>query len=155
MAEKPNISISIQEVKETLFSLKPFPEELAEVQFGKNLSFGMGFQFHIDKAKEFLKFQTNIHYLITGFDEPLIDFSNEITFHVLGLSSVINQTDEGTTEIKDDFIATLAGVCIGTSRGMLVVNTKGTEWSKFPLPILDPRQVVKDMNKSSKKQKVK
>ncbi|MCW3789423.1 hypothetical protein [Plebeiibacterium sediminum] len=150
MSAKSNISISIQEVKETAFSLKPFPEELHEVQFGKNLSFGMAFQFGIVKEKEIFKFQTNIKYLITNIEEPLIEFSNEITFHVLGLSSVIKETEDGTAEIKDDFIATIAGVCIGTSRGMLAVNTKGTEWSKYPLPILNPQQVVKEMNKPPK-----
>jgi hypothetical protein len=151
MAERANITISIEEVKENSFSLKPFPKELPEVEFGKNLSFGMAFEFGIDQDNEMFIFQTNINYIITGIEEPLIEFSNEIKFHVQGLSSVINESEEGTAEIKDDFIATIAGVCIGTSRGMLAVNTKGTEWAKYPLPILNPQQVVKEMNKQNNK----
>lgn len=151
MDRKKGISIAINEIKEIGFAYKPLPLPVDEIELGKNLTFGMRFQFEIDSEKELFKFQTNIQYLIDGYEGSYLDFSNIIVFKVLNISDALKEENGEIIEVNDNLITSLMAVCIGTTRGLLAASTKGTDWARFPVPILDPKQVVKDMNKNSDK----
>lgn len=98
-----NISVTIQDIKETGYSYKPLPPDL-EVSFGKNLKFGMGFQFKIDNENDIFKFSTIINYMINGYEGDFLNFSNTITFKVTNLSNAIIEEEGGFMKIKDDLI---------------------------------------------------
>ena len=66
-------------------------------------------------------------------------------FHVVNLSSVTKTSDNNEFKIDDKFLATLTGVAIGTSRGILAKNTIGTIMANHPLPILNPKDVLKSV----------
>jgi hypothetical protein len=71
-------------------------------------------------------------------------------FELKDLKLVVKkQKTPGDFKINDDLIITLAGVAIGTSRGLLASNTKGTPLSKFPLPILNPKELIDNINKQN------
>ncbi len=141
-----NISVTIQDIKETGYSYKPLPADI-EIAFGLNLKFGLGFQFDIDADNEIFKLSTKVNYVIDGYEEDFLNFSNTITFKISNLKNAFINEEGDHIKINDDLIVSLAAVCIGTTRGLLAANTKGSDWAKYPVPILDPKQVVKQMNK--------
>lgn len=141
-----DIAIRVKEVNEISFYAKPLPMPIEEIQFGENLVFGLGFSFNIDTKNELFSFNTLVKYQVEGIDDPVVELNNEIIFEIRNLSEVV--TNDGM-HINDDFLITLAGVAIGTTRGILAANTKGSHWAKFPLPILNPKELIEEMNSKS------
>lgn len=145
MVKNRDINIRVKEINEISFYLKPLPMALDKIIFGENLLLGLGFNFNVDIEKELFSFITLVKYQVKGIDEPVVELENEIVFEIQNLSGVVTMNDNGM-EIKDDFLITLAGVAVGTTRGVLAANTKGSQWAKFPLPILNPKELIEDMN---------
>jgi len=149
MEEKNNILIRIKEINETSFTLRQPELPIDQILFGENLSFALGFGFKVNLEKEELGFSSSIKYIIEGFESPIIELVTEIIFEVKDLASVVQSDSENRFQINDDFLASLAGISIGTVRGMLASNTKGSPMAKFPLPVLNPKEILDQMNKQS------
>ncbi len=147
--EANNIEIRIKEINETSFILRPLKLTSDQIQFGKNLSFGLGFGSKVNLEKEELGFSSSVKYIIEDFENPIIELETEIIFEVKGLAKVVQSDKSNQFQINDDFLVTLFGISIGTIRGMLAANTKGNPLSKFPLPVLNPKEILDQMNKQS------
>jgi hypothetical protein len=146
------LNISIKEISEVSYKQSPLPIPQDEIIYGKNLIFGLGFDFSINTEKELFDFNTLIRYLIEGTEEPILELETLIRFHVINLQSVVSNSENGQLDIDDNFLSTLMGVCIGTSRGILSNNTKGTVMSKYPLPLLNPSDILNDIKKKDSEQ---
>lgn len=131
------------------FSYEALPVPIDNLILGDNLTFGLGFEFKISKDEELFYMQSTISYLYKENPSPLLSFSNEIIFKIENINEVVKEEKGEILEINDEFLVTLAGVCIGTTRGLLCAKTKGTDWANFPLPLLNPKDVVEDMNQAS------
>lgn len=140
------ILIRIKEIKEHSFNLKSFSNLTEDLVFGKNIQMGIAFKFDANLEEDIFHFFTLIKYktIIEDVEQILVELETEIIFEVKDLSKVVKKLeDEDQMNIDDDFIKTMAGVAIGTTRGMLASNTKGSVLSKFPLPILNPEEILK------------
>ena len=137
------ISISIKEINEISFKQSQVPESFGDIVFGKNLMFGLAFSFDIKLEDEIFCQKAKVKFLLKDIEDPIIELETEMIFHVKNLTRVVKKVDDGEIKIDDNFLATLTGVVIGTSRGILAKNTKGTVMSKYPLPILNPQDVLK------------
>jgi hypothetical protein len=150
MKKQEAINIRIKEINQCTFNLnqKTLPKD--EIEIGKNLSIGLGFNFNVDFENNLFHFFTLITYKNHNTDESVIELETEIIFELNDLKLVVKkQKTPGDFNINDDLIITLAGVAIGTSRGVLASNTKGTPLSKFPLPILNPKEIIDNINKQN------
>jgi hypothetical protein len=146
MKEKNNeIKVSIVEINEISYKQTKLPIPIDEIVFGENLVFGLSFNFDISFEDEILKHRTLIRFVIEKIEEPIIELETELVYHVINIKEVVKVIKEGEMDIDDNFLATITGVSIGTSRGILANNTKGTPLSKFPLPILNPAEILKDL----------
>ena len=150
MEEKnTELKVSIVEINEISYkqSQPPIPNE--DLVIGENLIFGLAFSFDINVENEIFKHKTLIRFIIEGYEEPIIELETELVFHVINLKNVVKEIKNGTMDIDDNFLATLTGVSLGTSRGILAKNTKGTLLSKFPLPILNPAEILENIEKEN------
>lgn len=146
MKEKESeIKVSIIEINEISYKQNKLPIPIEEIVFGENLVFGLAFNFDISLEDEILKHKILIKFDIENVEEPIIELETELVYHVINLKEVVKIIKEGEMDIDDNFIATITGVSIGTSRGILAKNAKGTPLSKFPLPILNPAEILKDL----------
>jgi len=148
MKKQEDINIRIKEINQCSFNLnqKSLPKD--EIEIGKNLSIGLGFNFNVDFENNLFHFFTLITYKNHNTDESVLELETEIIFELNNLKLVVKkQKTPGDFNINDDLIITLAGVAIGTSRGLLASNTKGTPLSNFPLPILNPKELIDNINK--------
>ncbi|MFC0877081.1 hypothetical protein ACE01N_10825 [Saccharicrinis sp. FJH2] len=152
MEKSQEVYVSIEKIKEVSFSFKPFPLPMEEITLGDNLSLGLSFSFKIDKEAELFFMQTTVNYIFKNEEDPSLEFTNEITFNVKNLKEVVTEKENNGLEIKDEFVVMLAGICIGTTRGLLSSNTKRTDWDCFPLPLLNPKEVVDSMNANSEEE---
>lgn len=152
MEEKDNeIKVRIAEINEISYKQAQLPIPIEEIVFGENLIIGLAFNFDISIKDEIFKHRTLIKYNIEDIEEPIIELETELVFHIIGLKNVVKKIKKGLMDIDDDLLATLTGVSLGTSRGILAKNTKGTPLAKFPLPILNPSDILKDLDKEENK----
>jgi len=146
MEENKEIQISLSEINEISFYLDPVPIPIEQIEFGKNLNLEIGFRFEVTPESGIFKFFTSVKYAIQEFTDPIVGIETEIVFGIPNLSSVVKIENGEQIQIEDNFLATLAGVCIGTTRGVLATNLKGSPMAKFPLPILNPTEILTNMN---------
>jgi len=146
MSKNNEIGISIEKINEISFYAKPLPMPIEEIHLGVNLLFGLGFSFDINLKSEKVIFNTVVKYQIKDIEEPVLQLENEIIFHIQNLKEVIKIKKDNEMDVENNFLITLTGVAIGTLRGMLAANTKSTQWANFPLPLLNPQQVIQEMN---------
>ncbi|QZE14314.1 hypothetical protein K4L44_17670 [Halosquirtibacter laminarini] len=146
MNKKNEIGIGIEKIDEISFYAKPLPMPIEQIHLGENLFLGLGFSFNIDLKNEKFVFDTLVKYNVEHIEEPFLQLENKIVFNIKNLTGVIIVNQEDQMKMQDDFLITLTGVAIGTIRGMLAASTKGTQWAKFPLPILNPKEVIQKMN---------
>lgn len=151
MEEKKEIQINLREINEISFYLKPIPIPIEEIKFGVNLNLGIGFRFDVNLELGLLKFYTLVNYSIIEIKDPIVGLETEIIFEIQDLSSVVKVEINEQLQIENNFLATLAGVCIGTTRGLLAANTKGSPMARFPLPVLNPTEILENMNKQPEK----
>ncbi|GEM_PF-1489465 len=149
MSNKDDVSIKILEINEVAFSMKPLSEDINKLEFEKNLLYGLGFNLNIDLKSNTFKIRTLVNYAVYTVNNIIVSSEVEVVFLVKNLTKVVS-TDEQTKEmhIRNEFLATLIGVCIGTSRGILSTKTKGTPFAKVPLPIINSQDVVLKMKDS-------
>ena len=147
MEENKNIQIRLSEINEISFYLNPIPIPIEQIEFGKNLNLQIGFRFNVNQEKDIFKFYTLVDFTILGHSDPIVGIETEIVFEIPNLSSIVKLESGEQLQIENNFLTTLAGVCIGTTRGLLASNTKGSPIAKFPLPILNPMEILENMNK--------
>lgn len=146
MAETADLQISIKEINEISFTLKPIPIPEDQVVFGKNLLYAIGLNIDLDLANEIVKLKLIVNYTFANLNDIVLALESEIVFHVINIKAVTKQeVDKNIVNINDEFLSTLLGVCIGTSRGILSTKTKGTVIAKYPLPILNPKDILMQM----------
>ncbi len=143
MSEKKTVSIKILEINEISFSMKSLPESIKDIEFGKNLQYGFGFNFSIDHKNEIFRIRSIVDYSVIEIKESVVSLEVDVIFHVKNLKEVVTTNEETKKmEVNNDFLATLVGVCIGTIRGVLSTKTKGTLLAKVPLPIINSKEFV-------------
>jgi len=153
MEEIKDIQISIDEIKEISFFVNQAPVPIDQIEIGEDLSIGIGFEFDVNLEINKFKFYTTVNFSVQEHPEPLVGIETEIIFDIPNLSAVVKIEKNEQLQIEDKFLATLAGVCIGTTRGMLAANLKGSAMAKFPLPILNPTEIIENMNKQREEAK--
>ena len=145
MEQKPEIQISIKEVNQISYNQKQLPIDVDEIEIGKNLMMGLGFRLDMDVEKEIFKVSLQIKLSVYDYDDSIVDIETETIFGITNLKAVAHYSEDNQVKVEDNLLDTLLRVCIGTTRGILVANTKGTAMSKFPLPILNTREIIEQM----------
>jgi hypothetical protein len=146
MPETADLQIRIKEINEVSFTFKPIPIPEEQVVFGKNLLYAIGLDIKLDLTTEIIKLKLLVNYSLADINDIILSLESEVVFHVINLKAVTKKEDnQKNININDEFLATLLGVCIGTSRGILSTKTKGTIIAKYPLPILNPNDILKQI----------
>jgi hypothetical protein len=153
MKEEKEISISIKEINELSYIQKPFPSDFVTENIVDEVGIGLSFHFDVNIEKGIFKFLTKINYTLKETDTPLLELENEIVFEIENISVVVKAVPKDKLKMDNDFLITLAGVSIGTTRGILSTKTKGNILSKVPLPILNPKEVIEHMDQAQDKEK--
>ena len=136
----------ISKIRELEFSCKDISVEVENIEFGKNLFFALSFAYTPDLEKKVFALKTFVKYTLKDQQEPVLTFTNEIIFDVIGIDEVVKiKKDSKEYEINNNFLVPLVSVAIGTTRGMLAAKTTGKRISEFPIPMLNPQEVLKKM----------
>lgn len=104
----------------------------------------LGFKNHIepDFKKNLVQFDFGVMYSLGN--ETILECIYAFEFEIPNLELFLGINAEGKL-IDNGVIPHLISAAIGTMRGILVVKTAGTDLSKYPLPIMDPISICKNL----------
>jgi hypothetical protein len=146
MAKGKEVEFKLSRVREISFSCTEFENGLAKDEIEKNLKIEIGFDFQLLKDDNEFSINTIIKYLFKS--DEVLKYENQIIFKVKNIDQVI-QHQEDKLNIKDEFLISLLSVVIGTTRGMMIKNTMGKRINDYPLPILNPKEVLNNIKSAN------
>lgn len=147
MAKGKEVEFKLSRVREISFSCNEFENSLNKEEIEKNLKIEIGFNFQLVIENNEFSINTLITYLFKEIE--VLKYENQIVFKVKNIEEVIQHQDD-KLNIQDGFLISLLGVVIGTTRGMMIKNTMGKRINDFPLPILNPKEVLGNIKASVK-----
>jgi hypothetical protein len=148
MAKVKQVEFKLARVREISFSCTDLANDLSYATIEKNLKIEIGFNFQLLKEENEFAISTIIQYLYKA--EEILKYENQTFFKVKNIDQVITLENE-KMNIKDEFLLSLLSVVIGTTRGMMIKNTMGKKINEFPLPILNPKEVLGNLKEKESK----
>lgn len=136
-----NIQIRIASISEVSFMMSPskMPDDVTP----ESIQLGFSSQIQPDIADDRLVLIFGIRYELKG--EVILDCIYRFEFEVKSLKQFISINEDGSITVSS-IMPHLISVAAGTMRGILVVKTAGTNFSKFPLPMIDPEQLTANLS---------
>ncbi|MHA1586038.1 MAG: hypothetical protein ACTSUW_01770 [Candidatus Heimdallarchaeota archaeon] len=142
MSAKKEVEVKLIDVKEISFSCIDTLSDIPTEKIEDNVDIELGFTFQAEKGSDV--FLINCLVVYKYKEEEALRYENQAKFLVKNIEQAVKFPKEGIN-IKDEFLESLLGVVIGTTRGMLIKNTMGKIINNYPLPILIPKEVLKSM----------
>jgi len=139
MTKTKEVQVKLLKVKELSFSCTDIVNDLDNNIIEKDLHIEIGFNFQIKKDVNEFIIGTLILYLYKK--DEILKYENQTFFSVINIDQVVT-SDNDKINIKDEFLLSLLSVVIGTTRGMMIKNTMGKKINEFPLPILNPKELL-------------
>jgi hypothetical protein len=131
---KNNISFSLLEIKTDQFAL--FEEnhiENGKIRLSTNLTFG----FNPDESV----FLISVKYIFEMRKKPFMTIQASC-FFMIDKEALKDFKNINKTIFPKGFVAHMAMITVGTSRGILHTKTEGTIFNKYILPTIDVAQLI-------------
>lgn len=139
--EQKVITFGIKEIKTVDWRIKDRSVD------SNNASFQIDASFEVIAPSKSIEVDIQVKIAENGFErEPLLSLTTKIRFEIVNFDKLTGDKTEKIF-LPDAFLATIIGLAISTTRGMLVEKTAGTSLSVFILPVINPMDIVKDMAK--------
>lgn len=148
--DKMEIKTRLLEVKKLNYFEKPLDEfPLSKDIDYKKIPFTMGFQLDIKDDKEELDFVLKIHFYQMNKDEKfdLFGITSSHKFKVFKFKEVFKKDEKNRYLIDNVVLASLLGISISGTRGMLAILNTNDDYKKIILPIVNPTDLIKNMSK--------
>lgn len=123
-------------VSELSFSMSP--GKVGNNANPDKIQIGFSTQFHPDIEKNIFNMVFGTRYELDG--DVVLESLYGFEFEVKDLGQFIVFNDEQSITVKH-ILPHFLNVAVGTMRGILIVKTAGTNLSKYPLPMIDVKQL--------------
>ena len=145
-----SVTIAIKNIKEEEFFFRN--QEFSKFS-EKNLTVGYSLGFDFDESSEL--FSVGLRILYSYIDDnkkktDLMRFFTTTRFHVKGLDKILKPGD-GHFNLPDFYMMTFVSTAWSTTRGMLAYKLAGTFLADYYLPLIDPKEFLKQIKGSGKK----
>ncbi len=146
MTKVKEVQYKLSRVKEISFSCTDLVNDLSKAVIEKDIKIEIGFNFQILNNTDEFAICTIIQYLFK--DEEVLKYENQIFFNVKNIDQVVTLEND-KINVKDEFLLSLLSIVIGTTRGMMIKNTMGKKINEFPLPILNPKELLVNLKEKA------
>lgn len=134
--ENVNIQMRLASVNEVSFMMSP--DKLGEDVKPESVQMGFSSQIKPNVENDCFTLIFGVRYELSG--EVILESIYRFVFEVKDLKQFVIFNDNQSitvTHIMPHFLS----VAVGTMRGILVVKTAGTSFSRYPLPMVDINQL--------------
>ncbi len=144
MAKKKNekIIIVLKDIKETIYRFN-YDFDYSTLS-DRDLKIGVNHMFNYDIDKNSFDIEFAIKYFVNEIEETdLVELGLLTSFEINPLTSFISVSNNDKFTTKEPIIfERICTTCIDTLRGVLFSHLKGTDLSKFPLPMLPIKEIL-------------
>ena len=105
----------------------------------ESIQLGFSNQIQLDIENDKIALIFGVRYELKG--EVILDCTYRFEFEVKSLAKFVTINEDNSATISS-IMPHLISVTTGTMRGILVMKTAGTNFSKYPLPMIDPEQLT-------------
>lgn len=127
-----NIQMRLLSVNEVRFMMSP--DRISDNLDPSELQMCFSNQIEPDVKNDTISIVFGIRYLLK--DDIVLESIYRYSFSVIDLAKYIKVNGDNTLTISH-IMPHFLSVAVGTMRGILIVKTAGTNFSKYPLPIID------------------
>jgi len=127
-----NIQMRLLSVNEVRFMMSP--DRISDNLDPSELQMCFSNQIEPDVKNDTISIVFGIRYLLK--DDVVLESIYRYSFSVIDLAKYIKVNGDNTLTISH-IMPHFLSVAVGTMRGILIVKTAGTNFSKYPLPIID------------------
>lgn len=131
-----NIQMRLASVSEVSFMMSP--GKLRDDVKPEDVQIGFTSQIQPDIENDRFSLVFGVRYETAG--EPILESIYQFVFDVKDLKQFIIFNDDQSITVNH-IMPHLLSVAVGTMRGILVVKTAGTNFAKYPLPMIDVNQL--------------
>ena len=86
-----------------------------------------------------------VRYQLGKNEEAIIlELQTSHIFEIIDLNNLVEIKDDVITDVSG-ITPTLVGIAIGTIRGLIISKTAGTPLADYPLPIINPQLLCKNL----------
>lgn len=141
MAQNNKVQMKLESVTEEKFLMSP--SSLNDNIDAKKVQLGFLNQVFPDIENDKMVINFGARYVYK--DEVVLESIYKYTFSVEDLKKYVSfHEDNGVT--VDHIMPHFLSVAVGTMRGILVVRTAGTVFSKYPIPMIDIAQLTDSLS---------
>lgn len=130
--ENVNIQMRLISISEVDFKMSP--GKVDDDVVPEAIKIGFSNQFQPDVDNDIMSIVFGIRYELSG--EIVLESVYRFIFEVKDIAQFIEINNNESITIKH-ITPHFLSVAVGTMRGILVVKTAGTNFSKYPLPMID------------------
>ena len=144
-----SVKIGIIKIKEEEFSLKD--ESITKFDPKKlSIGFNMGFKWDSEKENFFVRLTVIYKYKTENENVELVRFTSTTGFLIKDLKDMLVVEEDNTNfKLPDNIMLTCISTAISSSRGMLAYKLAGTILADYYLPLIDPKNFLKQKNSKS------
>jgi len=144
--ENKGINVKIERIRELSFQCNELTEVILNKLNEKNISFGFGIKLNPNQNTKEFGIALLVKYVFNDGDlvEDLCGYEIECVFKVIEFDEAIKIGDN-KVNIEDGILSNLLSITIGSIRGMLAIKTAGNVLNKYPLPLIDPMNLIKQL----------
>ena len=139
--EEQNIELKLNAVTEVQFMMKP--DKLDDSDLSDKLRVGFSNRIVPFTEDDQISIEFGVGYLLK--DEIILESRYRFSFSVKNLSSYVTKNQDGSITITQ-IMPHLLSVASGTMRGIIVVKAAGTNFAKYPLPIIDIEELCRNLS---------
>jgi len=129
-----NVNIQMRLISISEMDFKMSPGKVDDDVAPEALKIGFSNKFQPDVENDIMSIIFGIRYELAG--EVVLESVYRFIFEVKDIAQFVEFNNNESITIKH-IMPHLLNVAVGTMRGILVVKTAGTNFSKYPLPMID------------------
>ncbi len=144
--EIKKISIRLLKVLENSFYIDLTPLKTLDEINPESIKYELGFKLDINEENNRFDLFLNIQYVYQDKNTKILEVETINSFEIEDIKNQIERNGDQLTD-KSGFLPTIMGVGLGTIRGVIVAKTAGTILVDYPLPIINPTDILNNIKK--------
>lgn len=139
--ESANVQMRLLSVSEVSFQM--YPDAIEQGTPSEDVKIGFSNSIEVQSGQDTIAILFGVRYL--GGEKIVLESIYRFSFEVHNLGDFITVNKDDTITVRH-LMPHFLSVAVGTMRGILVAKTAGTPLASYPIPMVDPNQLNKQLS---------
>jgi hypothetical protein len=145
--ENKKVSFRIHQIREISFSYFEPNEEITRGVTVENVKYSFDSSFKVNTKKNLFEIELQVVCLVenpqvNGKVAEVMAYRTQNDFVVENLSEFVTIKEDKKFKMNNTLLATLVGIAVSTTRGMIISRTRGSWINQFYVPVINPKDFL-------------